>query len=144
MSDPIANYDPTEKTIHTEPHDDHFGTWNDKVFINGSGLKKVIGISDGCVLRVLPIEGWLNLAEEVDRLKAENEEQARLLGISGSKEARLLSRIVELEQALTTIAARKQYSCDCVDECSCDFNMMQFTAKEALKGRGEESRGESK
>jgi len=68
-----AGCDPTERTLQTEPHDDHFGTWDDRVFMTGSGLKKGIGISDGCVTHVRPIKGWIDLSEELSKLKERNE-----------------------------------------------------------------------
>lgn len=66
MSDPQVSCDPTEKTIHEEPHDDHWGTWTDRVFINGSGPKKGIGISDGCTAAAMPIKGWLQLVSRAE------------------------------------------------------------------------------
>ena len=40
------------------------------------------------------------LVAEIARLRAEVEEQARLLGMSGEREAKLLARVEELEAAL--------------------------------------------
>jgi hypothetical protein len=48
-------------------------------------------------------------ADEITRLCAEVEEQARLLGMSGEREAKLLARVEELEKALTEIS---EYCCD--------------------------------
>lgn len=42
-------------------------------------------------------------------------------------------------EALTKIANRKQYSCDCEggDPCSCDFSFMQYEAEKTLAKMGE-------
>ena len=50
--------DPTEKTLYAEPHDDHWGTWQDKLFICGEGPYKGIGISNGCEVFVRPLKEW--------------------------------------------------------------------------------------
>lgn len=65
---PYTYSDPTQKTIHEEPHDDHWGTWNDKIYICGAELKKGIGISDGCITIVKTIPKWLEAEKEIERL----------------------------------------------------------------------------
>lgn len=66
-----ASCDPTEKTLYEEPHDDRWGTWQDRIFQTGKGIKKGIGISDGCSAHVMPINEWIKLAEEKATTRAE-------------------------------------------------------------------------
>lgn len=64
MSDPYeAQCDPTEKTLYEEPHDDHWGTWQDRMFQTGSGPRKGIGINVGGMVYVLPLKTWHELAK---------------------------------------------------------------------------------
>lgn len=75
MSDPNQVYcNPTEKTLYEEPHDDHWGTWNDRLFQTGEGPYKGIGISDGCMVYVKPLKAWHKLAEENDALRRQYKE----------------------------------------------------------------------
>lgn len=50
-----------------------------------------------------PADPSLEAAAEIERLRAEVHEQARLLGMSGEREARLLARVEVLEVALRRI-----------------------------------------
>ena len=53
-------------------------------------------------------------------------------------------KIKDYEEALKFISEYEPYSCDCLyNDCSCDFNSLQFKAKEILekhKGRHENNR----
>jgi len=70
MTDPQqAMCDPTEKTLYEEPHDDHWGTWKDRLYQCGDGIRKGIGISDGCIVYVRPLKVWHGLAGENEALK---------------------------------------------------------------------------
>lgn len=59
-----TNCDPTEKTLYKEPHSDHWGTWQDRMFQTGAGARKGIGICVGGVAYVLPLKEWHELAEQ--------------------------------------------------------------------------------
>lgn len=59
-----ASCDPTEKILYEEPHDDHWGTWNDRMYQCGDGPRKGIGISVGGLVFVLPLKKWHELAEK--------------------------------------------------------------------------------
>lgn len=64
MSPEQAMCDPTEKTLYEEPHDDHWGTWNDRMYVCGNGPRKGIGINVGGTVYVLPLKKWHELAEK--------------------------------------------------------------------------------
>lgn len=61
--DPQASCDPTEKTLYTEPHSDHWGTFEDRLFQTGWKTRKGLGISVGGKVFVLPLKVWHELAE---------------------------------------------------------------------------------
>ena len=70
MSDE-AVYDPTEKTLYKEPHSDHWGTWQDRMFECGEGPRKLIGIDVGGIVYCLPLKRWHELAVAAMPIKRE-------------------------------------------------------------------------
>ncbi len=68
MSIETAECDPTEKTLYTEPYSDDIGTWNDRLYQTGSGVRKGIGIDVAGKVYVLPLKKWHELAEKQDVL----------------------------------------------------------------------------
>lgn len=79
-----ASCDPTEKTLYEEPHDDRMGTWTDRLYQCGDGVRKGIGISDGCTTHVRSLKEWHELAvanfrllNDLSALSIEKEEEKR-------------------------------------------------------------------
>ncbi len=64
-----AQCDPTEKTLYQEPHSDHWGTFQDRLYQTGNGERKGIGIAVGGKVFVLPLKSWHELAELSERYK---------------------------------------------------------------------------
>ena len=50
-----------------------------------------------------PTAAEMKMAQEITRLRAEVLEQARLLGMSGEREAKLLARVEVLEKMIATV-----------------------------------------
>ena len=90
--------------------------------------------------------GWVRSLLNV--YKTEIKEQSRLLGISGSREARLmcdksdllvenaalLARVERLRKALEQIATAELYGpkCTCSEDCSCGESYMRAISEKAL------------
>lgn len=64
-----ASCDLTEKTLYEQPHDDHWGTWQDRLFQCGDGPRKGIGIDVGGTVYVKPMKEWHRLAESEAKWK---------------------------------------------------------------------------
>ncbi len=99
----------------------------ENVFIGNDGEGNLVSIADinEC------IEG---LREEVKELTKTTLEQARLLGISGEKELKLLARIERLEKALEFYADLLKYIPDQDGVCILSIEMDSGDkAREALK-----------
>lgn len=65
-----ASCDPTEITLYREPHSDHFGTWQDRMFQTGTGERKGIGIDVAGTVYVLPLKKWHELASSAMPIKS--------------------------------------------------------------------------
>lgn len=63
MSDDQTISDPTEKTLYTEPHSEHF-SFQDRLYQTGNGPRKGIGIAVGGQVYVLPLKTWHELAAQ--------------------------------------------------------------------------------
>lgn len=90
-----------------------------------SALKKQIAVQQQRIN-----DAW----KENEALKVYIEEMNTEFATYGNEK---VARIQKLEKALGEILKRDEYGCGCVsedvgDSCSCDFNFMQFIAKEAL------------
>lgn len=66
-----AMRDPTERTLYEEPHDDHWGTFKDRLYVCGPLPRQGIGISVAGTTYVRPLKDWHKLESERDALKAE-------------------------------------------------------------------------
>jgi len=51
----------TDKTLYKEPHSDHWGSFDDSLFVTTSGG---IGINVGGTVYVMPLKEWHKLAVE--------------------------------------------------------------------------------
>jgi hypothetical protein len=98
MADPEQeSFDPTEKVMRFFVDlDDHWGTWNDRVFICGNGQKKGIGISDGCNGVVRPIKDWLGLDKRIVELEKKNTEYMERTHIAESRLAKAVEMLEEV------------------------------------------------
>ncbi len=61
-NNPQAACDPTEKTLYTEPHSDDVGTWKDRLYQTGNGIRKGLGIDVAGKVYVMSLKEWHELA----------------------------------------------------------------------------------
>ena len=80
-----------------------------------------------------PSAAEMKMAQEIKRLRAEVLEQARLLGMSGEREAKLLARVEVLRKELTDIA-------EYCDELDATVSTISYAARRALARTAEEDK----
>lgn len=79
MSEEQAQCDPTEKTLYREPHSDHYGTWQDRLYVCGPLPRQGIGIDVGGTVYVRPLKQWHGIESELIRLRDENKKYKNMI-----------------------------------------------------------------
>jgi len=70
-----------------------------------SDIYKEFGVDLLCARHAGPTAAEMKMAQEITRLRAEVQEQARVRGMCAEREAKLLARVDVLERALRRIQA---------------------------------------